>query len=70
MIGLGNSVDRKEARVRGWGRGSLRKKFFGLRGSVWSKNKGGGPPPGPSPIAATELLKQAAKHQKFSPFKP
>ena len=69
MIGLENSVDRKKARV-GEGGGSLQKKRFGLRVSVWSKNKGVAAPPGPSPIAATELLKQAAKHKKFSPFKP
>ena len=54
MIGLENSVDRNKARV-GEGEGSQ----FGL------KIRGG-----PSPTAATELLKQAAKHKKFSPFKP
>ena len=50
-----------------WGRGrgwSPKKFFFGFRASVWSKNKGGGPP-GPSPRAATELLKQAARNKKF-----
>ena len=60
-------MDRKKARV-GEG-GSLQNNLFGLWASVWSKNKGGGPP-GPSPIAATELLKQTAKHKKSSPFKP
>ena len=62
-------MDRKKARVGEGGGGSLQKNLFGLWASVWSKNKGGGPP-GPSPRAATELLKQTAKHKKSSPFKP
>ena len=69
MIGLENSVDRKKARV-GEG-GAVSKKNFSAFGYQFGlKIRGWRPPPGPSPIAATELLKQAAKHKKFSPFKP
>ena len=71
MIGLGNSVDRKEARVRGGGGKAVSEKNFSAFGHQFGpKIRGAVPPPGPSPIAATELLKQAAKHKKSSPFKP
>ena len=72
MIGLGNSVDRKEARVRrgGGGEAVTEKNFSAVGQQFGPKIRGAVPLPGPSPIAATELLKQAAKHKKSSPFKP
>ena len=68
-------MDRKEARVRGGGGGrgkAVSEKNFSAFGHQFGLKIRGAvpPPPGSSPIAATELLKQAAKHKKSSPCKP
>jgi len=64
-------MDRKKARVVEGRGGAVSKKIFSAFGHQFGlKIRGGGAPPGPSPIAATELLKQAAKHKKSPPFKP